>query len=228
MKSHKKTIGIYLGLAFAVTFLAGTQSASADSYPLDTCPVSGEKLGSMGEPIVKEYDGREIRFCCAGCPKKFEADPATYLQKVDVAIVKQQSPYFPNGTCVVSGEELGSMGDPIDLVYQNRLVRLCCKGCIKKFAADPATYLAEIDKRVVAEQMESYPLTTCVTSGEKFGGDMGEPIEYVFANRLVRLCCKGCKKDFQKEPTKYLQKLDEATPAKKTAEGPDGHGDHKH
>lgn len=231
MKSQKKAIGIYLGMAFAATFLAGAQSAFADGYPLDSCPVSGEKVGTMGEPIVKEYGGREIRFCCAGCPKKFEADPATYLQKVDAAIVKQQTPFYPKGTCVVSGEKFGGdMGDPIEYVYQNRLVRLCCKGCIKKLEADPAKYLAEIDMRVVAEQKATYPLATCVVSGEKLGGDMGDPIEYVSANRLVRLCCKSCKKDFQKNPSKYLAMLDEAAPANKTAKanGAVGHGDHKH
>jgi hypothetical protein len=52
-------------------------------YPLDSCIVSGEKLGSMGDPIVKVYDGREVRFCCSGCVKKFEADKAGYLAKID-------------------------------------------------------------------------------------------------------------------------------------------------
>jgi YHS domain-containing protein len=225
MKTHKQTRYGYVGLAFLVTLLFSTQAAIAESYPLGTCPVSGEKLGSMGDPVVKVYDGREIRFCCAGCPKKFEANQTASLEKIDAAIVKEQTPYYPMKTCVVSGEKLDSMDAPIDYVYQNRLVRFCCKGCIKKFEADPAKYLAEIDKKVIAEQKASYPLTTCVTSGEKFGGDMGDPIEYVFANRLVRLCCKGCKKDFLKDPAKYLAKLDEAGSATKSA---DAHGAHKH
>ena len=52
-------------------------------YPLDSCIVSGEKLGGMGEPVVKVYDGREVRFCCSGCVKKFEADKAGYFAKID-------------------------------------------------------------------------------------------------------------------------------------------------
>lgn len=70
---------------------AGRQSGSAKespkaavvSYPLDFCIVSGEKLGSMGAPIVKVYDGREVRFCCSGCVKRFEADKTGYLAKID-------------------------------------------------------------------------------------------------------------------------------------------------
>lgn len=57
--------------------------AAVVPYPLDTCIVSGEKLGSMGAPIVKVYDGREVRFCCSGCVKRFEADKAAYLAKID-------------------------------------------------------------------------------------------------------------------------------------------------
>ncbi len=70
---------------------AGRQSGSAKEstktavvpYPLDNCIISGAKLGSMGEPIVKVYDGREVRFCCSGCVKKFEADKAGYFAKID-------------------------------------------------------------------------------------------------------------------------------------------------
>ena len=125
------------------------------------------------------------------------------------------------------------MGDPIDYVYQNRLVRLCCKGCIKKLNANPEKYLSELDKEIVAQQTAGYPLKTCVASGDKLGGDMGDVVDYVFANRLIRLCCKGCKKDFQKDPAKYLAMLDKAAPGNKTgsaAKHPksDGHGDHDH
>ena len=223
-----RSSGRFAGLAFALIIFSG--HAVADSYPLDQCPVSGKKLDAMGDPVIKSYDGREVRFCCAACPEKFEADQASYLQKIDAAIVQQQSPVYPQGKCIVSGEELGSMGDPLDYVYQNRLVKLCCAGCIKKLEAEPAKYLAELDARIVAEQKETYPLATCVVSGEKLGGDIGDPIEYVYANRLVRLCCKSCIKDFEKDPAKYLAILDGAKPDNKadTGKAAAGHGDHKH
>lgn len=54
-------------------------------YPLDTCVVSGEKLGSMGDPVVLKHEGREVRLCCAGCVAKFKQDPAKYLKKLDEA-----------------------------------------------------------------------------------------------------------------------------------------------
>lgn len=54
-------------------------------YALDVCLVSGEKLGEMGAPIVIQYEGREIRFCCASCEKPFRKDPAKFLKKLDEA-----------------------------------------------------------------------------------------------------------------------------------------------
>jgi hypothetical protein len=60
------------------------------SYPLDVCVVSGEKLGSMGKPVVIKHEGREVQLCCPGCIEKFKQDPAKYLKKLDEAERKQK------------------------------------------------------------------------------------------------------------------------------------------
>ena len=36
----------------------------------------------MGDPIVKVYDGQEVKFCCSSCIKKFEKNKETYLKKI--------------------------------------------------------------------------------------------------------------------------------------------------
>ena len=51
-------------------------------YPLDTCPVSGEKLGSMGAPVVYVHEGQEVKFCCKNCLPDFKKEPAKYLVKL--------------------------------------------------------------------------------------------------------------------------------------------------
>ncbi|MCX6955733.1 MAG: hypothetical protein NTV51_26615 [Verrucomicrobia bacterium] len=73
-----------------------------------------------------------------------------------------------------------------------------------------------------AVKMANYPLTTCVVSDDKLGGDMGKPVEYTYKqagkpDRLVIFCCKDCIKDFEKEPAKYLKKIDDAAAAKAKA-----------
>lgn len=74
-----------------------------------------------------------------------------------------------------------------------------------------------------------YALKTCVVSGDKLGGDMGEPVVLKYEGREVRFCCNDCVKDFKKDPKKYLKKLDEAEAAAATqpSDGK-GHGEHKH
>jgi hypothetical protein len=65
----------------ALSFFS-TMAVAANSYPLSTCVVSGEALGSMGQPIVIDHEGVEVRLCCKGCVKRFNADPAKYLEKL--------------------------------------------------------------------------------------------------------------------------------------------------
>jgi hypothetical protein len=51
-----------------------------------------------------------------------------------------------------------------------------------------------------------YPLKKCVVSGEELG-KMGEPMRFTYKGQEIKLCCKGCEKDFLKEPEKFLQKI---------------------
>lgn len=61
----------------------GLQAASGTkAYPLKTCLVSSNTLGSMGDPVTKIYERQEIKFCCKPCVKKFEANQAKYLTKL--------------------------------------------------------------------------------------------------------------------------------------------------
>lgn len=130
----------------------------ADDYPLDVCPVTGEKLGKMGKPYIYNYKGREVRFCCSGCVKKFEKDPASYIKKMDAAIIKKEKASYPLTTCVVSGDKLGEMGEPIDYVARNNhLVRLCCNGCVKKMDKDAKPYLKKLDEAKKAAAKKAAP-----------------------------------------------------------------------
>jgi hypothetical protein len=39
---------------------------------------------------------------------------------------------------------------------------------------------------------------------------MGEPFKFDHEGQEIKLCCKGCEKDFLKEPAKFLAKIREA------------------
>lgn len=48
-------------------------------------------------------------------------------------------------------------------------------------------------------------LKTCPVSGDKLGGDMGKPYVIVYKGQEVKFCCPMCKKDFDKDPEKYMK-----------------------
>jgi len=63
--------------------------AKAKPYVLKTCPVSGEKLGGMGDPYAFEHDGRQIKLCCDGCLKDFKKNAAKYIKQIEAAEKKE-------------------------------------------------------------------------------------------------------------------------------------------
>ena len=85
----KLTLPAFLALALALASCRET----GKPYPLDTCIVSGEKLGSMGAPYVFVKDGQQVKFCCDGCLEDFNKEPDKYLKEmVAKAAVKPSSP----------------------------------------------------------------------------------------------------------------------------------------
>ena len=211
----KRTL-IVAGSAALMMVLAPMVQAEervGDPFTLDTCPVSGAKLDSKGEPVVLIQDAREVKFCCAGCKPPFEADPASFLAKIDKMVIAQQKDFYPVETCVVGGSKLGSMGDPIEMVVNNRHVRLCCAGCKDKLVADPVAFIAKLDKAVIKAQTKDYNLTQCPISGEALNA---KALNIVVGNRLVKLCCAGCEAKVKNNVSKIFAMLDSG---KVTAEG---------
>lgn len=63
------------------------QAHAADETPRgkvqQTCPVTGEKLGSMGPPIPVTVAGKSIQVCCDSCVAAVKKNPNKYLKIVD-------------------------------------------------------------------------------------------------------------------------------------------------
>jgi hypothetical protein len=176
------------------------------SYPLTTCPVSHEALDAE-KPVDFLHEGRLVRLCCKGCVKGFKKDPAATLAAIDAAIIAEQGPSYPMTECPMSGEALGSMGDPLPVIHGTRLVKLCCKGCVKGFHKNPEKALAKVDAALIAQQKPTYAVKTCLVSGDELGDDAHDML---YGTRLVRLCCKKCVAGFEKDPATFVAKLDAA------------------
>ncbi len=76
--------GCCAGMGMTTT-MADEVSTNAIPDLLKTCPVSGEKLGEMGKPLVFVYKDQEVILCCKSCKKDFDKDPAKYMKLIRAA-----------------------------------------------------------------------------------------------------------------------------------------------
>ena len=199
-----------LSIAMTVAPVAG-DAFGGDPYPLETCPVSGEKLGADAVTTAltgmkdKNLDGTQVKFCCAKCEASFKADPSKYLAKMDEAIVKAAPTYPIEGCLVMTDEKIDDSAKTV--VYQNRVYKLCCKKCVARFTKDPAKYAKEYDAAVIAKQKPTYKATTCPISGKPLGEGA---VDVVVNGRLVRACCNGCVGPIKADPKAAFAKIDAA------------------
>ena len=82
------------------------------------------------------------------------------------------------------------------------------------FLALPLAVQAGDTNSAAATPPKPDKMTTCPVSGEKLG-EMGKPYVFTCRGQEVKLCCSGCKKDFDKDPAKYLKKIQDAAAPKK-------------
>jgi YHS domain-containing protein len=198
-------------LAPVATSAAAASDYSGDPFPLDTCPVSGEKLGKDAVTVVLEgmkdtkLNGTQVKFCCPKCVEGFKADPAKYTGKMNEAIVKAAGEY-PIKACIVMTDEVIDSDAKI-VVHHNRVYRLCCKKCVTRFERDPSKYVQEFEARVIAAQKPAYKATTCPVSGKPLGDGA---VDMVLKDRLVRVCCPGCVGPVKADPAAAFAKIDAA------------------
>jgi len=74
------------------------------------------------------------------------------------------------------------------------------------FLASPFAGLADDTNSVAPAKPKRDLLTTCPVSGDKLG-EMGKPYTFVYEGQEIKLCCSGCKKDFDKDPAKFVAKI---------------------
>jgi len=204
-----KLTALALLVTGVTTSAMAEKEITGDPYSLSTCPVSGEIIEPDSEAITHNHNGREIRFCCDDCVKEYKVNPKQYVKTIDNKMTQNQLPYYPFGSCVVSGKTFTRDNKPINYIHHNRLVLLADKESVGKFKKSPGQYLKKLDEAVIEQQKENYPIENCPISGMKLGS-MGEPVDMVIANHLVRLCCDGCVKTVRKNAPMYIATIDEA------------------
>lgn len=62
------------------------------------------------------------------------------------AVTKPAAPKtYPLKTCIVTDNDLDSMGEQASFVHQGQTIKVCCKPCIAKFEKNPAKYLKKLE-----------------------------------------------------------------------------------
>ena len=54
-----------------------------------------------------------------------------------------------------------------------------------------------------------FPSAVCLISGDKLGS-MGKPVAMVVEGQEIKLCCKGCLKEYNEDKAGYMKKLAQA------------------
>ena len=110
------------------------------------CPVSGRLLDPETQLHQAKHVDRVIFCCSEDCLVKLESIPAESL--VDFSSVKvikssDEDDLLINLqlSCPVMEMRLGSMGQPIKVLVGRQPLFLCCKGCVKKVAANPLHFV---------------------------------------------------------------------------------------
>ncbi len=106
----------------------------------EICPISGERLGSMGAPLKVKVGKENLFLCCQGCLKR-KIDPQHWAT-IHANFAKAQR------ICPVMKHELPK--NPKWIIVEGQIVYVCCPPCTKKVAADPKTYLRMVDELYAA------------------------------------------------------------------------------
>ncbi len=185
---HQMKLGTAVA-ALAFSCATGVLVAGDDALP--QCPVMGEDVNLSVSTPTK--DG-PVYFCCKGCVKKYTANPAKYAKATvaqRIAFAKRKKIQV---TCPVTGEPVDAK---VFTEYAGSKVLFCCKGCVKKFNADPAKYKSALANSYTYQ-------TLCPVMGETI-----DPSSFAVmpTGETVYYCCNGCDGKFKKNPEKYTAKL---------------------
>lgn len=80
----------------------------------------------------------------------FAADAPKTPETKPTAPATAPKPY-PLKTCIVSDNDLDSMGEQTSIVHEGRVIKFCCQPCVAKFQKNPAKYLPKIEGKDAAK-----------------------------------------------------------------------------
>ncbi len=172
-----------------------------DVYYMKTCAGCDALLGAKGEAIDVANAGRSLRFCSSACQTAFSRDPAAGLARIDAVMIADQRPHYPLTTSLFDDGPLGER--PLAFIWGNRLFLARDEAERQRVLADPAAAICKLDRAVIAAQRPVYGMPNkCPVQGDILPNE--SRIDFVVANRMVRVCCARCVRVVKARPYQYL------------------------
>lgn len=146
MKNIKNSL-LTLGLAASTSlFLAGCAEGDHAGHDHDHGDHAHAEGASHDEDAEDHADGDATEAIAAAAGKV--ADAASTMAVIEEPTEEQLkgTKEYTLKTCLVSGEELGSMGDPLVVLVGNQQVKLCCEHCVPDLKKDTAKLMAKLSE----------------------------------------------------------------------------------
>lgn len=141
---------VFAGEAAGVA-VQSTDQAQAKAIPQATCPVMG---GKIDKQYYADYQGKRVYFCCSGCIKEFQKDPAKYVKKLEDSGVTLEKAPVVQTTCPVTGDKVDK-SQYVD--YQGKRIYTCCSGCVEEVKKDPAKYVKQLEDQGITLEKTPEP-----------------------------------------------------------------------
>lgn len=189
----------------------------AESEDIETARVAFSSLSLEMKPLIEHVGtSGETSLYLAHCPMAFDGEGGSWLQGSDEAII---NPYYGAKMLRCGSVQEQIAGKPKQSEHGHE------EEHDHSNADHPADkMLRPASAEIIAKQGKDYP-NVCVVSDEPLVE--GEIQNYMYAGKLVRFCCKSCKKDFMKDPDAYLAMV-EKLKSKSQLPSDAGHSSHEH
>jgi YHS domain-containing protein len=183
--------------------LKKTASSGGLGEPVNSkCPVSGKDVDKAKKSFL---EGQTVGFCCDNCKGKFDKDPSAFRAKL--------KDFKPSDAYSKAKEKLDGVKDHLEMGVKEKqdtlrtvLVKLRNVGPVINLGwqAESATTEKKVEKDDKQVKTGNPVNKKCPVSGK--------PIDkaqvFVFKGQSVAFCCGNCKAKFEKEPQKFLAKVD--------------------
>ena len=214
--SMGEPIKVRVGEQIAYLCCAGCQGKNLDASHWATiqhriaaaqgiCPIMEQPVNAPKKSTV--VNGRQVFVCCPPCIPKIQADIDGSLAKVNSyntafiakerQIASDKIHAMAQAICPVTGNELGSMGEPFKVKVGEEVAFLCSKDCV--------------DQKIKAEHWTT--IQTNLAAAQKICPVMLQPVDAtkkssIVNGRKIFVCCPPCIAKIEADPTTYVAKLD--------------------